>query len=48
MACVRETHESKDGLVRSVSVFAKGATFKQPVHKTILLVARDEKVGGND
>ena len=48
MARVTETHESNDGLVRSVSVFAKGSTFKRPVHKTILLVARDEKVGEND
>ena len=42
MARVVETHPSKDGLVRSVSLFAKGSTFKRPVHKTVLLVARDE------
>ena len=42
MARVVETHTSKDGLVRSVSLFAKGNTFKRPVHKTVLLVARDE------
>ena len=43
LARVVETHESKDGLVRSVSLYAKGSTFKRPVHKTILLVAREEK-----
>ena len=42
MARVVETHTSKDGLVRSVSLFAKGNTFRRPVHKTVLLVARDE------
>ena len=43
MARVTETHEGEDGLVRSVSLYAKGSIFKRPVHKTVLLVARDEK-----
>ena len=42
MARVTETHPSKDGLVRSVTLSAKGSLFKRPVHKTVLLVAGDE------
>jgi hypothetical protein len=42
MARVLETFVSKDGLVRSVSLYAKGSTFKRPVHKTVLLVANDD------
>jgi hypothetical protein len=42
MARVVETHPSKDGLVRSVSLYSKGSVFKRPVHKTVLLVAREE------
>ena len=38
----------KTVLFEAFPFFAKGAPFKRPVHKTILLVARDEKVGGND
>ena len=42
MARVLETFASKDGLVRSVSLYAKGSNFKRPVHKTVLLVANDD------
>ena len=47
MARVVETHESKDGLVRSVSLYVKGSVLKRPVHKTVLLVASDEKDDGS-
>ena len=40
---VMEVHPSKDGLVRSVTLRVGGATFKRPVHKTVLLVAADGK-----
>ena len=43
LALVTEAHKSKDGLVRSVTLRAKGSSFKRPVHKTVLLVAREEK-----
>ena len=42
MARVVEAHASKDGLVRSVSVFAKGKIYKRPIHKTVLLMAEEE------
>ena len=43
LALVTKAHKSKDGLVRTVSVRAKGNTFDRPVNKTVLLVARDEE-----
>ena len=39
MARVVEAHQSKDGLVRSVTLRVKDSTLKRPVHKTVLLVA---------
>ena len=42
MGRVIEVHESKDGLVRSVTIKTKTSTFKRPVTKTILLVAADD------
>ena len=42
MARVVETHQSKDGLVRSVSLYSKGSVFKRSVHKTVLLVERKD------
>ena len=45
MARVVEAHKSQDGLVRSVSLYAKGSIYKRPVHKTVLLVASDEGSG---
>ena len=47
MARVVEAHKSQDGLVRSVSLYAKGSIYKRPVHKTVLLVASDEGSGDN-
>ena len=42
MARVVEVHKGDDGLVRSVTLYAKGSTFKRPVHKTILLVGKED------
>jgi hypothetical protein len=41
LALVTTAHESKDGLVRTVSLRAKGSTFDRPVNKTVLLVAKE-------
>ena len=43
LALVTKAHKSKDGLVRTVSLRAKGNTFDRPVKKTVLLVARDDE-----
>ena len=43
MARVAETHQSNDGLVRSVTLRLKDTTLKRPVHKTVLLVAADKE-----
>ena len=48
MGRVIEIHESSDGLVRSVSLFAKGTIYKRPIHKTVLLVASDEPKLGTE
>ena len=42
LARVMETFKGEDGLVRSVSLFAKGSTFKRPVHETVPLVPNDK------
>ena len=43
LALVTKAHKSKDGLVRSVTLRAKGSNFDGPEHKTVLLVAREEE-----
>ena len=42
MARVIELHEGDDELVRSVTLYSKGSTYKRPIHKTILLVSQDD------
>ena len=42
LGLVTDVHESKDGLVRSVTLRSKGSSYDRPVHNTVLLVAREE------
>ena len=43
LARVIEVHKGDDDLVRSVTLFSRGSTYKRPIHKTVLLVSTDQE-----
>ena len=43
LAKVIEVHKGDDDLVRSVTLFSRGSTYKRPIHKTVLLVSTDQE-----